>query len=341
MSASIEEFDIIERYFAGKIACAHPNVVLGPGDDCGIFTPLEGQDMCISTDTLIAGTHFPLLCAPDIVAHRSMAANLSDLAAMGATPFAYTLALTLDAESATHLWLDRFTDYLEKFGGRYAIALIGGNLAQGSLSLTYTVLGHVSEGQALRRNTAKPGDDIYVSGTLGDAAAGLRCLQGSESAPDKETPYKETPYRETTALVDRYYFPTPRIELGQSLQSIASSAIDISDGYAADLAHICKGSSVSAEVWVDDLPMSTALVNYAGEAEARMLALSGGDDYELCFTAAPERGDSINALAEQLKLNITRVGRITEAKNNEARVVLLDRNSNEINLVRSGYRHFG
>tara|TARA_Y100000385_G_scaffold88881_1_gene91449 strand:- start:1115 stop:2140 length:1026 start_codon:yes stop_codon:yes gene_type:complete len=341
MSASIEEFDIIERYFAGKIACAHPNVVLGPGDDCGIFTPLEGQDMCISTDTLIAGTHFPLLCAPDIVAHRSMAANLSDLAAMGATPFAYTLALTLDAESATHLWLDRFTDYLEKFGGRYAIALIGGNLAQGSLSLTYTVLGHVSEGQALRRNTAKPGDDIYVSGTLGDAAAGLRCLQGSESAPDKETPHKETPYRETTALVDRYYFPTPRIELGQSLQSIASSAIDISDGYAADLAHICKGSSVSAEVWVDDLPMSTALVNYAGEAEARMLALSGGDDYELCFTAAPERGDSINALAEQLKLNITRVGRITEAKNNEARVVLLDRNSNEINLVRSGYRHFG
>ena len=242
--------------------------------------------MCISTDTLIAGTHFPLLCAPDIVAHRSMAANLSDLAAMGATPFAYTLALTLDAESATHLWLDRFTDYLEKFGGRYAIALIGGNLAQGSLSLTYTVLGHVSEGQALRRNTAKPGDDIYVSGTLGDAAAGLRCLQGSESAPDKETPHKET-----TALVDRYYFPTPRIELGQSLQSIASSAIDISDGYAADLAHICKGSSVSAEVWVDDLPMSTALVNYAGEAEARMLALSGGDDYELCFTAAPERGD--------------------------------------------------
>ena len=336
MSASIEEFDIIERYFAGKIACAHPNVVLGPGDDCGIFTPLEGQDMCISTDTLIAGTHFPLLCAPDIVAHRSMAANLSDLAAMGATPFAYTLALTLDAESATHLWLDRFTDYLEKFGGRYAIALIGGNLAQGSLSLTYTVLGHVSEGQALRRNTAKPGDDIYVSGTLGDAAAGLRCLQGSESAPDKETPHKET-----TALVDRYYFPTPRIELGQSLQSIASSAIDISDGYAADLAHICKGSSVSAEVWVDDLPISTALVDYAGEAEARMLALSGGDDYELCFTAAPERGDSINALAEQLKLNITRVGRITEAKNNEVRVVLLDRNSNEINLVRSGYRHFG
>jgi len=203
------------------------------------------------------------------------------------------------------------------------------------LSLTYTVLGHVSGGQALRRNTAKPGDDIYVSGTLGDAAAGLRCLQGPDSAPDKETPHKET-----TALVDRYYFPTPRIELGQSLQSIASSAIDISDGYAADLAHICKGSSVSAEVWVDDLPMSTALVNYAGEAEARTLALSGGDDYELCFTAAPERSASINALAEQLKLSITRVGRITEAKNNEARVVLLDRNSNEIKLVRSGYRHF-
>jgi thiamine-monophosphate kinase len=165
-------------------------------------------------------------------------------------------------------------------------------------------------------------------------------LQGPDSAPDKETPHKETQHKETTALVDRYYFPTPRIELGQSLQSIASSAIDISDGYAADLAHICKGSSVSAEVWVDDLPMSTALVNYAGEAEARTLALSGGDDYELCFTAAPERSASINALAEQLKLSITRVGRITEAKNNEARVVLLDRNSNEIKLVRSGYRHF-
>ena len=337
MSASIEEFDIIERYFAGKIACAHPNILLGPGDDCGIFTPSVGQDVCISTDTLIAGTHFPLLCAPDIVAHRSMAANLSDLAAMGATPFAYTLALTLDSESATHSWLDRFTDYLEKFGSRYAIALIGGNLAQGSLSLTYTVLGHVSEGQALRRNTAKPGDDIYVSGTLGDAAAGLRCLRVSDST----MPNKETPDKETAALVDRYYFPTPRIELGQSLQSIASSAIDISDGYAADLAHICKGSGVSAEVLVDDLPMSTALVNYAGEAEARMLALSGGDDYELCFTATPELSARINALAEQLKLSITRVGRITEAKNNEARVVLLDRNSNEINLVRSGYRHFG
>ncbi len=332
MNASIEEFDIIERYFAGKIACDHQNILLGPGDDCGIFTLSESQHLCISTDTLIAGTHFPLLCSPEIVAHRSMAANLSDLAAMGATPFTYTLALTLDAESATHVWLDKFTDYLKSFGGKYAISLIGGNLAQGSLSLTYTVLGHVDEGQALRRNTAKPGDDIYVSGTLGDAAAGLRCLQDLGSQGSSE---------QTKALVDRYHFPTPRIELGQSLLSIASAAIDISDGFAADLAHICRGSGVCAEVLLDDLPMSKALVDHAGEAEAHMLALGGGDDYELCFTAAPEHRVKLKALAERLKLGITRVGRMFEDKNDRAKVILLDRDANEVDLVHSGYRHFG
>ena len=332
MNASIEEFDIIENYFAGKISCSHENILLGPGDDCGVFTLPADHAMCISTDTLIAGTHFPNHCKPNVVAHRSLVANLSDLAAMGASPFAYTLALTLDSECASHTWLEPFSSTLESLGQQYDIALIGGNLARGGLSLTYTVMGQVKQGSTLQRDTAKVGDYVYVTGNLGEAAAGLEIVQSGNSFSTLKAKYSE--------LVDSYYFPTPRIAIGQALQKIATAAIDISDGFASDLSHICKRSSVSAEVVLDELPLSDALISYAGERKAQEFAVSGGDDYELCFTAAPDQSGALAALSEQLKVRVTMVGQIVDSLDDRASVSLHDRHGAEVDLAYIGYRHF-
>lgn len=332
MSASIEEFDIIERYFAGKISRSHENILLGPGDDCGMFTLPSDQAICISTDTLVAGTHFPDDCAADIVAHRSMVANLSDLAAMGAKPFAYTLALTLDSKSATHAWLDNFSTTLEALGERYEISLIGGNLAKGNLSLTYTVLGTIDKGCAIKRDGAQAGDDIYVTGSLGNAAAGLKIVQ----AVNSQKPSAE----EFPGLVSSYYYPTPRIALGLALQGIASSAIDISDGFASDLKHICERSVVGARVELDSLPLSEALVSYVGAEQAQVLGLSGGDDYELCFTAARDQAEALNELSLQLKVPMSRVGIIVAMTTRESQVSFHNATEAQVKVSHQGYRHF-
>lgn len=337
MSASIEEFDIIERYFAGKISRSHENILLGPGDDCGIFTLPSDQAICISTDTLVAGTHFPHDCAADIVAHRSMVANLSDLAAMGAKPFAYTLALTLDSKSATHSWLDAFSTTLEALGDQYEISLIGGNLAKGNLSLTYTVLGTVDNGRAIKRDGAQAGDDIYVTGTLGNAAAGLKIVQAVTSQAVNN---QASSTQEYSDLVASYYYPKPRIALGQALEQIASSAIDISDGFASDLTHICERSVVGAHVELDCLPLSASLVSYVGLEQAQVLGLSGGDDYELCFTSAPDQSAALTELSLQLEVPIHKVGRIVEMVTGEARVSFHDATGAEVKLGHQGYRHF-
>jgi thiamine-monophosphate kinase len=327
MSASIEEFDIIERYFAGKISRSHENILLGPGDDCGMFTLPADQSICISTDTLVAGTHFPTDCAADIVAHRSMVANLSDLAAMGAKPFAYTLALTLDSKSATHCWLEAFSSTLQALGDHYEISLIGGNLAKGNLSLTYTVLGTVDNGRGIKRDGAQVGDGIYVTGTLGNAAGGLKIVQSSNT-------------EDFSDLVTSYNYPTPRIELGLALQPIASSAIDISDGFASDLTHICERSVVGAQVELDCLPLSASLVSYVGAERAHVLGLSGGDDYELCFTAAQDQADALKELSRQLEVPIHRVGTIVEMVAGKPRVSFHEATGAEVKINHLGYRHF-
>lgn len=288
------EFDVIERYFSSRVPGNGPAVALGPGDDCAIVDVPEDEQLCLSTDTLIEGVHLPPGVSGAVAAQRCLAANLSDLAAMGARPAGFMLALTLPREDP--LWLDEFSSTLARLAGEYAVPLIGGNIARGSLSLTLTVLGTTPHNQALRRAGARVGDDIYVSGSPGEAAAGLRGLDEGNAAE----------------LIERYEAPTPRIALGLALREVASAAIDVSDGLIADLSHIAAASGCGASIEASAIPLSDALRVASGD-EALNLALAGGDDYELCFTASPDSRPAIADVAARLSLPLTRIGVMTDS----------------------------
>jgi len=313
------EFDIIERYFAGRVMSTGPGVVLGPGDDCAVVEVPAGAELCISTDTLIEGVHLPAAVTGDVAAWRSVAANLSDLAAMGAVPLALTLALTLPEEDET--WLEAFASTLEELVSRYAVPLIGGNLARGGLSITFTVFGTVARGTALVRAGAREGDDIYVSGHPGDAAAGLTLLEAHG--------------RDASELVRRYEFPEPRMALGRALIGIASSAIDVSDALVQDLGHVAVASGVRAVIDAAQMPLSGAIVSGFGHEQALRFALSGGDDYELCFTAPADHRKQIESVAEAVDVPLTRIGAIHAGK---AEVVVLEQGRQRV--VSGGYQHF-
>jgi thiamine-monophosphate kinase len=304
------EFDIIERYFAGYISFSPPQVILGPGDDCAILDVPADQELSVSTDTLIEGVHFPAGCA----------ANMSDLAAMGAAPFAFTLALTMPAEDDA--WLEEFSATLSRLVGKYDIPLVGGNLARGALSITMTVMGIAPKGASIRRSGANPGDIVYVTGTLGDAAGGLAILGQDKKA--------------TGHLIDRYYYPNPRLETGLALRGIASAAIDLSDGLLADLAHICKASDAGARIIADNLPLSTALTGAFAADQARAFALGAGDDYELCFTAPAGAADRIAEVARSTGVIVTAIGDITA----DDGVCLTDRAGHPLSAGQAGYQHF-
>ncbi len=310
------EFDIIEQYFSSRIQGTGRDVVLGPGDDCAIVSVPHDAELCLSTDTLIEGVHLPVGVDGKVAARRSLAANLSDLAAMGASPRGFLLALTLPEENPN--WLDTFSNELAVLAERFGIALVGGNLARGPLSITLTVMGATPKGKALRRSGARAGDDIWVSGSFGDAAAGLQSMDQSPVAP----------------LVERYESPTPRLELGGALVGIATAAIDVSDGLIADLAHLASASQCGAVIEADLVPVSDDLVQYADDALG--FALSGGDDYELCFTAPEAKRASIELLSDQLSLRLTRIGRMTESPDVEVRNA-----AGEAISVGEGYQHFG
>lgn len=311
------EFDLISRIAAR--ASPRPDVVLGIGDDGAILRPPAGRELVIVTDTLNSGVHFPESTAARDVGWKALAVNLSDLAAMGAAPAWCTLALSLPAPDDA--WLDACIDGFLALAARHGIALVGGDTTRGPLSLTVTACGFVAAGTALRRDAAKAGDDIWVSGTLGDAAFALREVLQHRSCAD-----------ELRSRLDR---PTPRCILGQSLAGIAHACIDISDGVLQDLGHICVASSVGAEVRLDALPGSAALAAQA-EGMERWRLQSAGDDYELCFTADPARSDAVSALSESLGVRLTRVGRIVAGVG----VRVLDADGLEVQL-RRGYEHFG
>ncbi|MEX2488360.1 MAG: thiamine-phosphate kinase [Pseudomonadales bacterium] len=319
---TFSEFDIIDRYFAPLSTGTGNGVVLGGGDDCAILDVPDGYELCVSTDTLLTGVHFPRDAPAHVAAHRGLAANASDLAAMGAKPTGYILALTLvDADES---WLQPFSATLETLAARWQIPLIGGNLTRGSeLSLTFTVTGITPSGMALRRSGARHGDDIYVTGWLGEAGAGLQLVQRDPTAGG--------------SLVDRYLCPEPRLELGQALRGLASAGIDLSDGIASDLQHILKASGVSASVDLAALPVSKDLLKFSGQTEARRLALSAGDDYELCFTAPPDRRKDIEALASAHDIEITCIGRIEAGPGGPE---FIDENGNSVSISAQGYRHF-
>lgn len=329
-----DEFDIIDRYFAGWPQS--DLVKLGPGDDCAILSPTPGEDIVVSTDTLATGVHFPHDASGAMVAQRAMGANLSDLAAMGAAPLAVLSALTLP--HVDDQFLQDLADAFRRACDEWQVPLVGGNLCRGELSLTLTVMGTVPEGSALCRDGAQVGDDLYVSGTLGDAAGGLVCLTADSGNGETRIAHPEDALRRaSTQLIERYEHPTPRLMVGQRLRSIATAAIDISDGFTADLGHLCRASGVGAVVEASDLPQSDALTRLFSD-EADQMSLYGGDDYELCFTAGVEDRDEIEAISRDLQLALTRVGRMTEAE--DGAVVMLTQDGLEIDAAHAGYRHF-
>lgn len=277
------EFELIERYFTARGALRN-DVTLGVGDDGAVLAVPPGQDLVAVVDTVVSGVHFPADSAPQDIAHRALAVNLSDLAAMGATPAWATLALTLPA--ADEAWIEAFAAGFDALGRQHGVALVGGDTTRGPLSVTVQALGLVPRGTALTRRGARPGDLVYVTGWPGDASAGLALLQGRLAGTGADRSW----------LVRRFNRPEPRVEFGVRLRGVASACIDVSDGLAADLRQLVTASEVGAIVRTESLPLSRALYALAGEERAREFALGGGDDYELLFTVPPDRRDRLAAL---------------------------------------------
>jgi thiamine-monophosphate kinase len=271
---ALGEFELIYRYFSsfGRGSA----VELGVGDDCAIFQFEPGESIVTSVDTMVAGRHFPEYAFPEDIGYRAVAAATSDLAAMGARPLGMTLALTLP--EADELWLHAFSEGVGQASRAFDLPLVGGDTTRGSLTISVQVLGAVPAGAALLRSGARPGDRVCVSGTLGDAAAGLALENGELVVEPDEAEY----------LSSRFHRPTPRLTLGQELLGRASSCIDISDGLLADAGHVASASGVAIRIEADSLPLSPVLLGLADRPQSLRWALAGGDDYELCFTLPGE-----------------------------------------------------
>ncbi len=314
------EFDLIQRYFSRPT----PTAVLGGGDDCALLQPTSGMQLAVSTDTLVADTHFFADADPEKLGWKCLAVNLSDLAAMGATPRWATLALTVPDVDAD--WLAAFADGLYRCADDYGIALVGGDTTRGPLSIGLTVMGEVPPGQSLRRDGALPGDDVWVSGTLGDAALALAALQGRVNLNDADL----------AQLAARLHTPTPRVTLGLALRGVAHSAIDISDGLLADLGHILQRSKVGAVVDYTCLPLGEIVHDFAAHPAFDGCVLAGGDDYELCFTAPVEAHDAILAIGQQLNLRLSQIGTICAAPG----LTLRGAQGEALAISETGYDHF-
>jgi thiamine-monophosphate kinase len=325
------EFDLIERI---RVRCARSraDVRLGIGDDAALLAVPAGQLLAVSTDTLVAGVHFPHATSPYDIGWKALAVNLSDLAAMGATPAWATLALTLPAARSD--WVDEFSDGFAALAGLFDVALVGGDTTQGPLAVSLTVHGFVPEDAALRRDAARVGDGVFVTGTLGDAAAGLRCV---EPRGERSATLQWRPAATSEFLVDRLNRPTPRVAQGLVLRGRAHACIDVSDGLVADLGHVCAASGVGALIDADRLPSSSALLAAETDPErALALQLGGGDDYELCFTAAADVEPDLLLDLARSGCAATRVGTIVAG----AGVAVRDASGAPIEIVRAGWRHF-
>ncbi len=317
------EFDLIERFFQRPARRA----VLGVGDDCALIQPSVGQQLAISTDMLVEGRHFLSTVDPARLGHKALAVNLSDLAACGAKPLAFTLALALPR--ADHGWLEGFSRGLFQLADAHGCELIGGDTTQGPLNLAITVMGEVPPDQALLRHAAHVGDDIWVSGTLGDARLALEVFRGHCQVSGQVLERART----------RMECPTPRVELGQALRTVANAAIDVSDGLLGDLGHILKRSGVGALVetsWVQGSAAVTPDVLALPWPRRLDCVLAGGDDYELLFTAPVLHRERIHALASDLEVPLTRIGRITA----ESGLRVLDPQGQPINRRFASFDHF-
>ncbi|WP_243351132.1 thiamine-phosphate kinase [Stenotrophomonas acidaminiphila] len=320
---SLDEFALIERI--ARRTRARADIVLGIGDDAALLQPAPGQQLAVTADTLNAGVHFPAESAPADIGWKALAANLSDLAAMGAVPAWCTLSLSLPQAEGD--WLDAFADGLFALADASGIAVVGGDTTRGPLSISITAIGQVPAAQALRRDGARVGDDIWVSGHPGEAAGALRLWQ--QGRLDVRGVVADAAHERLRQRLQR---PMPRVSLGLALRTCAHAAADVSDGLLADLGHIASRSGVAAVLQADAVPLSAALRTALGDAAALDCALRGGDDYELCFTAAPERRQAVQALAADLALPLARIGVIAEGRGVHC--------EGDAGAGRSGYRHF-
>lgn len=322
---SCGEFELIARYF-NRVTSSRRDVEKGIGDDCALLNVSEKQTLAISTDTLVAGVHFLRDIHPADLGYKAVAVNLSDLAAMGADPAWLTLALTLP--EIDEEWMAAFSDSLFELLDYYDMQLIGGDTTRGPLSMTLGIHGLVPVGRALKRSGAKPGDWIFVTGTLGDSAAGLSLLQHRHRLNDPAV---------HEALIKRHLRPMPRVLQGQALRGLATSAIDISDGLISDLGHVLTASRVGARLNLDALPLSAALRDHFEPELVLKWALSGGEDYELCFTVPEVNRGALDVALGHFGVPYTCIGQI--APESEGLTLLENGKPRSVDL--KGFDHFG
>jgi thiamine-monophosphate kinase len=310
------EFDLIERFFktGADSLCANADqaIRLGIGDDCALIKPKADEEVAITSDMLVEGRHFFAGANPELLGRKALAVNLSDLAAMGAKPVGFTLAIALPTVDSA--WLEAFSKGLFTVAKEHSCPLIGGDTTSGPLTISITAFGAVPPGKAIRRSGAKPGDDVWASGTVGDARLALAALRHeiTLSAEDLQQ------------IEHRMHNPTPRVELGTQLRDIASAALDVSDGLLGDLRHILKQSQVDAEIQLDKLPKSDTLQKQDIQIQ-NQFAACGGDDYEICFTAPASQRDNIQAISKLIGLPLTMIGKTVPKKDVAVKVYLLNK----------------
>lgn len=316
---AVGEFDLIAKYFARPVRRA----VLGGGDDCALLQPTPGQQWAISTDALVEGRHFLSTVPPDALGHKSLAVNLSDLAACGARPVAFTLSLTLPR--VDEAFLAGFADGLYALADAHDIELVGGDTTAGPLNIGITVLGEVPPGQALRRNGAQAGDELWVSGRLGDARLALEAFRGMASLRGEA-------FEDVRRAMER---PQPRVALGIALRGVASAAIDLSDGLVGDLGHILRASGVGATLRLADIPHGPHVAACA-EARRRTCLLAGGDDYELLFAAPAAAHARVRDAGERAGVPVTRIGTLDA----DAGLRIVDAHGAPVVLAERAFDHF-
>lgn len=314
------EFELIARYFSRPVRGAK----LGVGDDAAVVEPAVGHDLVVTTDTLVSGVHFFPDAEPRALGHKALAVNLSDLAAMGARPRWALLAITLP--KADDVWLAGFSEGFYDLAQQHEVALIGGDTTRGPLAITVTALGEVAAGKGLRRDQARAGDEVWVSGQIGSAALALRHLRGDVRLKGKGL---ET-------CMARLAMPTPRVDLGAALVDAASSAIDVSDGLVADAGHVCASSNVGIEITYADVPCISDVLHLKGDRLVGEALLTGGDDYELLFTAPAAAAAQMDSISARLGLALTRIGRVVAGEG----VRVLDQSGAVIDIDSGGYEHF-
>ncbi len=319
----MKEFSIIESFFKSS-KYQRRDVDIGIGDDCAVTNVPEGQSLVVTTDTLVSGVHFPEDTEPKAIAHKAIAVNLSDLAAMGAEPAWVSLSLSLP--EADEEWLSEFSSGLHEITEYYGVQLIGGDTVNGPLTITITAQGFIPKDQALKRSTARPGDWLYVTGALGDAGLGLDLAQGKRQASASNKEY----------LLGRLNYPTPRVLAGTTLRRLAHSCIDVSDGLLSDIKHMLNASNCGAVIHVDKLPLSQPMLDTVDLSEGLRYALSAGDDYELLFTLPEEQKGNLDVALTTSNVSATCIGQL----NGMPEKLELKFENEPYHINESGYQHF-